>query len=261
MTSLAPTKTQEKPESWLDLIKTVLLALLIAGVIRTAAVQPFRIPSGSMQPTLLVGDYIIVSKWSYGYSKYSPPFFSFGPSGRLALPLLSSKPKRGDVIVFRPPGQTDTDFVKRLVGLPGDRIQMRRGILYVNGEAVKRELVGKQDFQDWKDEYGKMTRYVVPVEVYRETLPNGVTYTTFNRYDNAPLDDTRVFEVPEGHYFMMGDDRDNSDDSRQDVGFVPFENLVGRAEFTFVSFSPKTSFVLPWTWFTGLRGGRLFKPI
>lgn len=258
MTSIATTKPEEKRESLLDLVKTVVLALLIAMTIRTVAVQPFRIPSGSMQPTLLVGDYILVSKWSYGYSRFSPPMFSFGPAGRWTPPL-TGKPERGDVVVFRPPHQPNTDFVKRLVGLPGDRIQMRNGVLFINGEPVQREYLGLQDFKDWDPRLQEGA--FSSVGVYRETLPNGVSYVTFDRSAAAPLDETRVFEVPEGHYFMMGDDRDNSDDSRQSVGLVPIDNLVGKAEVTFVSFAPTTSFILPWTWVTGFRGGRVLKAV
>jgi len=256
MTSIANTKSEEKPESWVDLIKTVALALLIAITIRTLLVQPFRIPSGSMQPTMLVGDYIIVSKWSYGYSRFAPPMFGFGPKGRIVPPLLSHKPERGDVIVFRPPHQPNTDFVKRLVGLPGDRIQLRNGVLFINEQAVQREFLGQRDFQDWHGNIGDF----ISVGMWRETLPNGVSYVTFDRGDYA-LDDTRVFVVPEGHYFMMGDDRDNSDDSRQSVGFVPLDHLVGKAQFTFVSFAPTTSLVLPWSWFSGFRGSRVLKAV
>lgn len=244
MTTIATAKREEKRESLIELAKTIVLALLIALVIRSALVQPFRIPSGSMQPTLLVGDYIIVSKWSYGYSRFSLPFFSFGPGGR----FFGADPERGDVIVFRPPHQPNSDFVKRLIGMPGDAVQMRGGVLHINGEPVQREFLGLQDFRD-----GQSDR-LIRLAVYRETLPNGVAYTTFDRETDGYLDDTPVFRVPEGHYFMMGDDRDGSDDSRQSVGFVPFDHLVGKAQVTFLSFDSAS--MLP-----SLRMTRFFKGV
>lgn len=260
MTSLSSSKAPAKPETWLDLLKTGLLALLAAIFIRTVLVQPFRIPSGSMQPTLLVGDYIMVSKGSYGYSRFSPPLFEFAPHGRLMLPLLSHKPERGDVVVFRPLHDIKTDYIKRLIGLPGDRVQVRGGILYLNGEAVQREFIATQSFKDWKATYrsDKLEEQLVEVRSYRETLPNGVNYITFDRYE-SDLDETEEFVVPQGHYFMMGDDRDNSDDSRARVGMVPFENFVGKAEFVVASFEPSSSLFRPWTLVTDFRWSRTFK--
>lgn len=257
---LSTSTASAKQESWIDLIKTALLALLAAVFIRTVLVQPFRIPSGSMQPTLLVGDYIMVTKGSYGYSRFSPPLFEFGPHGRLMLPFVSAKPKRGDVVVFRPPHDIKTDYVKRLIGLPGDRIQMRAGALFINGEPVQREAMGRQEFEDWAQSFpsGKFVGQFSQVQPVRETLPGGVSYITFERRE-SDLDETRIFTVPAGHYFMMGDDRDNSDDSRASVGFVPFENLVGKAQFVFVSFEPSSSLFQPWTLFTDFRPGRTFK--
>jgi signal peptidase I len=220
-------------------------------VLRFTIAQPFRIPSGSMQPTLAVGDYIVVTKWSYGYGRYSfAPLERLLPHGR----LFGSQPERGDVIVFRPAPEPDRDFIKRLIGLPGDRIQMINGVLHINGEAVPRERIGATtDCPDGAGYSGEAT-------LYRETLPNGVSYVTCDK-GMTELDNTRLLVVPEGHYFMMGDDRDNSDDSRRMVGMVPYENLVGPAQFVAVSFENNTSVFRPWTLFTGFRGERFLKSV
>lgn len=244
----AKTNAQQQPETWLDFVKTVVVALLMAMVIRSAIAQPFRIPSGSMQPTLLVGDYIVVTKWAYGYSRFSLAPFVFLPKGR----VLASQPQRGDVIVFRPVHEPNVDYVKRLIGLPGDEIQMKGGLLHINGVPVQRELLGLRDF---KEESGNFVRLLA----YKETLPNGQSYTVFDRQPDALLDDTPVYRVPAGNYFMMGDDRDNSDDSRQNVGYVPFERLVGKAEFVFASWDPHTSLLRPWTLISDFRAARFAK--
>lgn len=255
MTLIAKSKPVERRETLWDNVKTLLIALIIALGVRTVLVQPFRIPSGSMQPTMLVGDYMIVSKWSYGYSRFSTGLpFGVGGDGR----IFASEPARGDVVVFRPPGEPDKDFVKRLVGLPGDRIQIRAGRLFLNGQAVEREFLRMQDFREASGEFTQ-------VAVYRETLPDGgPSYQTFDRFPDNPLDDTGVFEVPEGHYFMMGDDRDNSSDSRDPtgvVGFVPHDHLIGKTRIVFASFDPSTSILQPWTLFTGFRGSRFLKGV
>jgi signal peptidase I len=236
-----------------DNVKTILYALALAMVLRFTIAQPFRIPSGSMQPTLEVGDYIVVTKWSYGYGRFSfAPLEGLLPHGR----LFGSQPQRGDVVVFRPQPEPDRDFIKRVIGLPGDRIQIVNGWLHINGEPVQRESLGEQAFEN---EHG----IVEHIQTYRETLPNGVSYTTFDKIERSELDNTRVYEVPEGHYFMMGDDRDNSADSRVPsvVGFVPYDNLVGPAQFVVVSFNNSTSLFRPWTLFTGFRGDRFLKPV
>lgn len=236
-----------------DNVKTILYALALAMVLRFTIAQPFRIPSGSMQPTLEVGDYIVVTKWSYGYGRYSfAPLEGLLPQGR----LFGSQPERGDVVVFRPPPEPGRDFIKRLIGLPGDRIQMVNGVLHINGVAVEREELGPTD--NCPDTNNRP----MTAMLYRETLPNGVSYTTCDK-GMTELDNTREVVVPEGHFFMMGDDRDNSADSRVAgvVGFVPYDHIVGPAQFVVVSFDHTTSIFRPWTLFTGFRGDRFLKPV
>jgi signal peptidase I len=236
---------KKKGGGFLEVVRTVVIAVLIAIAIRSFAYEPFNIPSGSMKPTLLIGDYLFVSKWSYGYSRYSLPF---------GLPLFSGRifgggPERGDVAVFKLPTDPKIDYIKRIIGLPGDQIQMRGGILYINGKAVQR-----QPIEDYVDENGERLKQ------YIETLPNGVQHRILERSDDGPLDDTDVYNVPPGHYFAMGDNRDNSQDSRVlgAVGYVPAENLVGKAEFLFFSISGGADFWELWKWPEAIRWGRLF---
>jgi signal peptidase I len=253
--SMSTTSSSQQPamDVFWDNVKTILYALALAMVLRFTIAQPFRIPSGSMQPTLEVGDYIVVTKWSYGYGRFSfAPLEGLLPQGR----LFGSQPQRGDVVVFRPVPEPGRDFIKRLIGMPGDSIQVINGRVHINGEAVERESLGAVSFEN---EAG----FVEQIPAWRETLPNGVSYVTFDKNPRGELDNTRVFEVPEGHYFMMGDDRDNSADSRVPsvVGFVPYDNLVGPAQFVVVSFDSSTSIFRPWTLFTGFRGERFLKSV
>jgi signal peptidase I len=249
---VAAPKTAEKlrdQDSWGEFIKTIIYALLIAGVIRTFLYQPFNIPSGSMENTLLIGDYLFVSKMSYGYSRYSFPF-GLGPfSGR----ILAKEPQRGDVVVFKMPNSASPDYhkdyIKRLIGLPGDRIQMKEGQLYLNGKAVADQRVA-----DYVEDLGG--GYKNNVARYRETLPNGVSYYILDRTPVGNLDNTGVFVVPKGYYFMMGDNRDNSDDSRADVGYVPFDNLVGKAQIVFFSVDDSAHIWEIWKWPLAIRYGR-----
>lgn len=232
-------------------VRVILYALALALLLRFTIAQPFRIPSGSMQPTLEIGDYIVVTKWSYGYGRYSfAPLEGLLPPGR----LFGSPPERGDVVVFRPTHEPNRDFIKRVIGLPGDRVQMIDGVLHINGEAVQREDLGVVEFENGDG-------FVERIPAYRETLPNGVSYTTFDRSPRSELDNTREVTVPEGHYFMMGDDRDFSDDSRRSVGFVPADNLVGPARFVVASFDHTTNLFMPWTLITGFRAERFLKPV
>jgi signal peptidase I len=251
MTVNTDTATDSNRSAIMDMARVVVHALLLALVFRVFFYQSFQIPSGSMKPTLLVGDHLFVSKLSYGYSRFSFPFSPNIISGR----IFSAEPNRGDVIVFKLPRDNETDYIKRLVGLPGDRIQMIAGVLHINGEAVKRVRI--EDFVE-KDAKGRERR----VERFQETLPNGVAYQTLNLSDSSPGDYTKVFVVPKGHYFMLGDNRDDSEDSRFQgrggVGYVPRENLVGRADLIYYSIDGYASWSSPWLWPLESRWGRMF---
>jgi signal peptidase I len=206
----------------------LIAATFLAVLLRTLLFQPFNIPSGSMTPTLQIGDYLFVAKYAYGYTHYSLPFSPALFSGR----IFGAEPQRGDVVVYRLPTDDRVDYISRIVGLPGDRIQMVNGQLHINGEPVKRERIG--DFAM------KQNGQTVGVKRWRETLPNGVSHETLDLQERGFLDNTQEYTVPPGHYFMMGDNRDNATDSRvlSRVGYVPFENLIGRAALIFASVVP-----------------------
>jgi signal peptidase I len=238
-----------------ETVVIIVQAILIALVFRALLFHPFSIPSGSMKPTLLIGDYLFVSKFSYGYSRYSfPGDWSF-IDGR----IWAGEPERGDVAVFRPPNDLKTDFIKRVIGLPGDQIRVLDSVLHINGQPVKREPVG--EFTD-RDQFGR----TATVKQYRETLDNGVSYITLDVRGKTLGDNTELFIVPPGHYFMMGDNRDNSSDSRFGFGnsanpndnYVPAENLIGRAEVTFFSVEEGSRAWEFWKWPWTLRFSRFF---
>jgi signal peptidase I len=250
------TETTVPPEGerneTIEIIKTVAVALLIALFLRVLLFQPFTIPSASEEPNLYEGDYVIVTKFDYGWSRHSIPFSPAIFDGR----LMSRSPERGDIIVFKLPRDGRTDYIKRLVGMPGDRVQMRQGLLYLNGEPVQRRQV------ELVNETGG-SGMVRPVARIEETLPGGRRYMTNDFGAGGDLDDTPEVIVPPGHYFFMGDNRDNSADSRLPaeigVGLVPEENLVGKARLVLLSWSPGASLFKPWTWVLNLRPSRFGK--
>jgi signal peptidase I len=244
--------TEKKPGWFGETGRTILYAVLIAVAVRSFAYEPFNIPSGSMIPTLLIGDYLFVSKGSYGYSRYSFPFSLPAFGGRIWF----ESPERGDVVVFKLPSDNSTDYIKRIIGLPGDRIAVREGVLRINGVPVQRERI--EDYVDLRFD-GEAFRYTQ----YNETLPNGVKHRILERSDSEPLDNTEEFVVPPQHYFAMGDNRDNSQDSRvmSRVGFIPEANLVGRAEFMFFSTDGSAKVWEFWKWLSATRVSRLFSAV
>lgn len=246
---VSKSKREKNPETTGEMIRSFVIAILIALVFRSVAYEPFHIPSGSMLNTLYKGDYIFVSKLSYGYSRYSFPFGIEWFEGR----KFRTAPERGDIIVFRLPRDPRVDYIKRLIGLPGDTVQVKNGLLYINGEPVE---VNPQEYIEVPKDSGGMQS----AELLRETLPNGVTHNILNSYDGGVVDTTPEYTVPDGHYFFMGDNRDNSMDSRymKEVGFVPEENLVGRAEIILVSFKGGVPVWQVWNWWKALRNDRWF---
>lgn len=241
-----------KSSSSVEFFKTILYAGLIAVGIHTFFFEPFFIPSGSMVPTLLVGDYLFVNKFTYGYSHYSFPFSPDVFSGR----VLGGMPKRGAVIVFRPPGEPATDFIKRVIGLPGDTIQVTGGQLLINGTQVPRTDAG--NFTD--DSSGGP----VVAREYMETLPGGKTHAILKETDDGFANNTPVYTVPAGDLFMMGDNRDDSEDSRfmdGPVGYVPIENVVGPADLIFFSIDLRYPFYEFWEWPLEIRWDRMFHGI
>ena len=231
-----------------DTLKTLLIAGAIALGFRSLVADPFNIPSGSMIPSLLVGDYLFVTKYSYGYSRYSFPFGLAPIDGRLFGG--DSTPQRGQVAVFRLPSDTSVDYIKRVIGVPGDRIQVRQGVLHINGQPVERRLVGNG--RQGASGGGQMTT------LYQETLPGGLTHLIQEISDRQTFDNTPEYVVPAGHYFMMGDNRDNSRDSRSSsVGFVPLENFIGEARFLFFSHDSSAYIWELWKWPSAIRFERL----
>lgn len=240
----------EKNEGFMETIKTVIIAIAIAIIIRTFLFEPFRIPSGSMYPTLYIGDYLFVSKYTYGYSRHSFPFSIPLFEGR----IWEDKPQRGDVVVFKFPQDNRTDFIKRIIGMPGEKIKLEKGRVYINGKVLPREKI--EDFV-LRDHQGNAERF----HQYIETLPEGKTHKIIEISDYERADDMPEITIPKDSYFMMGDNRDRSDDSRISVGFVPEENLVGKARFLFFSHNDEGAWYSPWTWPKKIRWDRLFDKI
>ena len=241
-----------KDGGFLEFFKTIFYAVFIAIIFRSLLFEPYNIPSGSMLPNLLIGDYLFVSKFSYGYSRYSFPF------GIVPLPesrILSAKPKRGDVAVFKLPSNTSINYIKRVIGLPGDSIQMKKGNLFIN-----QSLITQQEDGSYKHIYKR--KFEQNFEKYKEMLQNGKHYSVLNINNFQTLDNTKEFIVPKNKYFVMGDNRDNSLDSRANGGwFVPLENFVGKGNFIFFSISGDTRFWEFWRWPSNIRYSRIFTKI
>jgi signal peptidase I len=265
----AAAPTPKETETSGSLLRFVLLLAFLAWALRSFIIAPFSIPSGSMLPTLYIGDYLGVAKWPYGYSRYSFPFGFPAFGGR----ILAHLPERGDVVVFRHPSE-NTDLIKRVIGLPGDTVEVRGGALILNGRPVERRKAPPFAMPVSPNSPCKVVPPAAPMiagirgqqlclyPAYRETLPGGLTYTVLDQVDTAPADDFPATKVPAGRVFLMGDNRDDSLDSRfapveGGIGFVPVENLIGRATVTFWSIDGSASYWKPWTWFTALRGSRI----
>ena len=260
---------QKKEESAGSLARFILIVAVLAWLFRSLIAAPFNIPSGSMLPTLYIGDYLAVSKWPYGYSRYSFPFGQPAFDGR----ILGHLPARGDVVVFRHPSENN-DLIKRVIGLPGDTIEVRSGHIVLNGREVAQRPLPAQKIAVTENSPCRAVPPASPVVVAvgdqaycaysasLESLPGGPSYTVLNQNENGPADNYGPATVPAGHVFMMGDNRDDSLDSRFDafqggIGMVPTENLIGRAQVTFWSTDGSASYLKPWTWFTALRGSRI----
>ena len=241
---------KSKKNSFFGNLKSILIAIFIALLIRSFIFEPFNIPSGSMKPNLLVGDFIFVSKYSYGFSKHSLPF---------SIPLIPGKifsntPDRGDVVVFKTPENNRTDYIKRVIGLPGDKIEIKNGIIFINGSEILRKKLN--DFIDTDNKTSNKR-----VRMYNEYFFNK-EINILDITDNGIADNTQLFNVPENHFFVMGDNRDNSQDSRfiSTVGFIPYENLVGKAQFIFFSLE-NARFLQIWKWPNSIRYERIFQKI
>lgn len=263
-----PTTPRQKSE-FVDFLQFLVKLVIVVVVIRSFLIATFSIPSESMMPRLLVGDYLFVQKWPYGYSRHSLPFSPPIGNGR----LLSVMPTPGDVVVFKAPPSAKVDYIKRVIGLPGDTVQMKDGILVLNGKPIPKVRIDDlviplspnspcfaPDFAEAASDGSTRCRY----PRYRETLPNGKSYEILD-IGNTDADNTRVFTVPAGHLFMMGDDRDKSADSRfpavdgGGIGFVPMENLVGKAWVGVFSTDGSAEPLKPWTWFSAARIDRIGK--
>ena len=250
------TVSSKKSGYWFTLAMQLTGIVAAVFIAKGALAEPFYVPSGSMEPTLMIGDALLASKFPYGYSTSSLPIqINLPETGR----VFAETPKRGDVVVFRWPGNRSQAWVKRVVGLPGDRIQMRRGQLFINGRAA--ELKADGDGQAEDDNGGRE-----PAHRYIETLPNGVSHLIFKMRDNGPLDNTQEVKVPAGHLFVLGDNRDNSADSRVSlrdggVGLLPIDNLVGRADAVLGSWDLGKRNQPVWTWLSGFRLARFFTAV
>lgn len=262
------TKKHDARSETIDFVKFLFKLGIFVIILRSFIVSPFNIPSESMQPRLMVGDYLLVAKWPYGFSKYSLPFSIAAIPGR----IFANSPKPGDVVVFKAPPHARDDYIKRVIGLSGDIVQVTDGVLSINGMAVKREKIAdythhvsansacfSPDYETTDGEGGRICRYTQ----YRETLPNGKSYNVLDVEEGSPGDTTAAFVVPEGMMFLMGDNRDRSADSRfpakegEAIGMVPEENLVGRALVSVFSTDGSASWVKPWTWFSATRWDRI----
>ncbi len=253
-----------------ETMRFLLFVFLFSLLLRSFIAAPFVIPSGSMLPRLMIGDFLFVAKWPYGYSRFSMPFGLAPFPGR----VMASEPQRGDVVVFRYPGG-DEDYVKRLIGLPGDRIQVRGGALSLNGKSVPRVRIADYlmpvspnspcryvDPSAARIVTGEAGQRFCAYRRYRETLPGGRSYAVLDQMEQGPADNSGVFRVPPGHYFMMGDNRDDSEDSRfprsdGGVGYLPGDHLIGRALVTFFSTDGSAEWLKPWTWFSAARWERI----
>ncbi len=258
----------DRAEGW-SLLRGAIVVVIFAWAFRSFVFAPFTIPSGSMLPAVYIGDYVAVAKWPYGFSRYSFPFDFPSFRGR----ILPNLPKRGDVVVLRPAGEQGEDFIKRVIGLPGDTIAVRGGVVLLNGKPLRREPIQPVAIPVSENSpCRKITAQGIAVapgrdgqclyRTYRETLPDGTAYRVIDQLDNPLADNLAPTRVPDGQLFLMGDNRDDSLDSRfapaeGGIGFVPVENLVGRATTIFWSTDGSADYLKPWTWFTALRWGRL----